>query len=226
FGRGIVEPVDDMRVSNPPSNPELLDAMGEKLIEYKFDLKKLARDICTSRTYQQSTKTNASNALDERNFARQRVRRMRAEVLLDCINQVTETKEALPGVPAGGRAIEMPDGMTRSYFLTTFGRASRRTACSCEVKTSPTLSQALHLLNGETTNAKVTRGKVIAKMLAAKKAPTEVAEELYLRCLGRKPTGAEAAKIATGLSEAPDAKEALEDLFWALLSTNEFLFNH
>ena len=199
FGKGIVEPVDDVRVSNPASNADLLAALGAKATEYKYDVAKLARDVCLSRTYQLSTKRTPSNDFDERNFARQTVRRMRAEVLLDCITQVTETTNRLPGLPLGGRAVQVPDGRTPNYFLTTFGRSPRTTACSCEVKTNPTLSQALHLLNGETTNGKVTEGKVVEKLLAAKKEPTAVAEELYVRCLGRAPTPNEAAKIAKRL---------------------------
>jgi hypothetical protein len=225
FGKGIVDPVDDVRVSNPASNPELLAALGQKASEYKFDVKKLARDICLSRTYQLSTKRNATNEWDERNFARQTVRRMRAEILLDCITQVTETTNRFPGLPLGGRAIHIPDGRTPNYFLTTFGRANRNTACSCEVKTTPTLSQALHLLNGETTGGKIVEGKVVETLLTAKKEPIAVAEELYVRCLGRKPTAPETAKIAKRLEAAESKQEALEDLFWALLNTNEFIFN-
>ncbi|MBA4191361.1 MAG: cell surface protein [Planctomycetaceae bacterium] len=224
FGKGIVDPVDDVRVSNPASNRELLDALGQKVSAYKFDVKKLARDICLSRTYQLSTKRNPTNEWDERNFARQTVRRMRAEVLLDCISQVTGTSDRLPGLPLGGKAVQVPDGRAMNYFLTTFGRASRNTACSCEVKTTPTLSQALHLLNGETTSGKITEGKLIDKLLTERDAAA-VASELYVRCLGRKPTAAEAELIATRLEKSADKKAALEDLFWALLNTNEFIFN-
>ncbi len=226
FGHGIVEPVDDVRVSNPASNPELLAALGEKIAGYEFDVKKLARDICLSRTYQTSTKVNPTNEWDDRNFARQLPRRMRAEVLLDCINQVTETSNSLPGLPLGGRAVQVPDGAARNYFLNTFGRADRGTACSCEVKVTPTLSQALHLLNGDTTNDKIVQGKVVEKLLATKGDADAVAAELYVRCLSRKPTATEATRIAARLAESADKKQALQDLFWALLNTNEFLFNH
>jgi hypothetical protein len=200
--------------------------LGEKAVEYKFDVAKLARDICLSRTYQQSTKRNATNQWDERNFARQGVRRLRAEVLLDCITQVTGTTNQFPGLPAGSRAVHVADGRTPNYFLTTFGRSTRNTACTCEVKTSPTLSQALHLLNGETTTGKVTQGGVVEKLLADGKEPLAVAEELYLLCLTRKPTAAEAERIGSKLGRATDKKQALDDLFWALLNTNEFIFNH
>lgn len=225
FPKGIVEPVDDMRISNPPSNPELLAYLGQRAVEHKFNVAKLVREICLNRTYQRSTARTPSNQWDERNFARQGVRRMRAEVLLDCITMVTETKDRFPGLPNGGRAVEIPDGRTPNYFLTTFGRSTRATACSCEVKTTPTLSQALHLLNGDTTNGKIAEGKVVERLLAAGKDPQAVAEELYLRCLGRQPTTAEAERIGSKLAAAGDPTRALNDLFWALLNTNEFIFN-
>jgi hypothetical protein len=229
FGKGIVDPVDDVRVSNPPSNRALLEALGKKVAEYGFDIKKLSRDICLSRTYQLSTKQNPTNELDNRNFARQIVRRLRAEVLLDCITQVTETSNEFPGLPLGGRAVQIPDAGGRrapNYFLSTFGRSTRNTACSCEVKTAPTLSQALHLINGETTSGKIKDGGVVEKLLAAKNDPLIASEELYLRCLGRAPSPAETERIAGKLAGSPDKKKSLEDLFWALLNTNEFLFNH
>jgi hypothetical protein len=224
FGRGIVEPVDDARVSNPPSNAALLDELGRRAAAYHFDVRQLASDICNSRTYQQSTETNPTNERDQRNFARQMVRRMRAEVLLDCINQVTETTTDFAGLPLGGRAIEVPGGRSMNYFLETFGRSPRTTACSCDVKTSPTLSQALHLLNGETTTNKIASGRVVEKLLATKQ-PMEVAVELYRRCYGRVPTTAESAAISPRIP-TDDPRSALEDLFWALLNSNEFLFNH
>ncbi len=226
MGKGIVDAVDDVRVSNPASNPELLEALGKKFSEYRFDVKKLARDICLSRTYQLSTQRNASNALDDRNFSHQSIRRMRAEVLLDCISEVTETTDRFAAMPLGGRAVQIPDGRTPNYFLTTFGRSNRTTSCSCDVKVSPTLSQALHLLNGETTTGKIGTGKAVEKLLGSNDDPKLAAEELYIRCLGRKPSATEAAKIAARLEKATDKKTALEDLFWALLNTNEFIFNH
>src|SRR4029077_17814538 len=135
LGRGIIEAVDDVRISNPPSNPELLDALATRLVTYHYDFKKLVRDICTSRTYQLSTASNPTNAADERNFSRAALRRIRAEVLLDCISEVTETQDKFNGLPKGAHAVEIADGNTANYFLTTFGRASRTTVCSCEVKT-------------------------------------------------------------------------------------------
>ncbi len=226
FGQGIIEPVDDARVSNPPSNPELLDLIAKELVAAKYDIRPLVRKILRSRTYQLTTRKNESNRWDERNFSHQKIRRMRAEVLLDCISEVTSTEDRFPGLPKGGRAVQMPDGRSPVYFLTTFGRANRETACSCDVKTTPTLSQALHLINGETTTGKIAEGKVVANLLAETGDPAVVAEALYVRCLSRKPTRAEAEKIGARLEESPDKARALEDLFWALLNSNEFLFNH
>jgi hypothetical protein len=227
FGAGIVEPVDDVRVSNPPSNPELLQALGEKLVEYQFDIRPLVRDICNSRTYQLATTRNDSNAWDERNFSHSRIRRLRAEVLLDCINQVTESTDAFRGLPEGSRAVLIPDGQTPNYFLSTFGRSDRATPCTCEVaKTSPTLSQALHLLNGETTSGKIAEGQVVKTLLASDADPMSVARSLYERCLCRLPTPEEASAIQKRLSASKDLESSLFDLFWALLNSNEFVFNH
>jgi hypothetical protein len=226
MGIGIVEPVDDFRVSNPASNPELLEALGRRFTESKYDLKTLVRDICNSRTYQRSTRRNESNETDERNFAHASLRRIKAESLLDTISTVTDTKDKFQGLPLGARAVQIADGRRSTYFLTTFGRATRETVCSCEVKMEPTLSQALHLLNGDTTNAKIRNSPVIPALMANKKFPEERIMELYVRCLTRKPTAEEIEKLQPVLGEGSDKKQALEDIFWALLNSREFLFNH
>ena len=226
LGKGIIEPVDDVRISNPASNPELLDALAAKFTDYKYDFKKLVRDICTSRAYQLSTRPNESNALDDRNFSHATVRRLRAEVMLDCISQVTDTKDKFQGLPRGARAVEIADGNVSSYFLTTFGRATRETVCSCEVKTEPNLSQALHLLNGDTVQGKVETGKVVAGLLKAGKSPPDIIEHLYLRCLGRKPTEPELTKLNGFFKDDKKQELALNDLFWSLLNSKEFIFNH
>ncbi|HVE40344.1 MAG TPA: DUF1549 and DUF1553 domain-containing protein, partial [Planctomycetota bacterium] len=228
FGKGIIDPVDDVRVSNPASNPELLEALAKKFTSYKYDFKKLVRDICTSRTYQLATKANATNESDTRNFAKGPIRRIRAEVLLDIISEVTDTPNKFKGLPLGARAVQIADGKTSNYFLTTFGRATRETVCSCEVKMEPNLSQALHLLNGDTVNTRIVQGALVKKLLDAGKKAPEVLDELYIRCLGRKPNETELKKLLP-MIEAQDKKvsqQNLEDVFWALLNANEFIFNH
>ena len=225
FGQGIIEPVDDVRVSNPPSNPELLDELSSKFTEYNYDFKKLVRDVCNSRIYQLSTKTNASNESDTRNFARSHLRRLRAEVMLDVISQATETKNKFQGLPLGAKAIQIADGRVSNYFLTTFGRAKRETVCSCEVVMEPSLSQALHLLNGDTTNNRIKQGKVVDTSLKEGKKPDQIIDELYLRCYSRKPREAEKANLLASL-DMSNPREGLEDVFWALLNSKEFIFNH
>jgi len=232
FGKGIVDPVDDVRISNPPANPELLDTLGQKFQEYHYDFKHLVRDICTSRAYQTAAETNETNEADGRNFSHSMIRRMRAEVLLDLLGEVTEVKEKFRGLPLGARAVEIADGNTTDYFLRTFGRASRETVCSCEVKMDPNLSQALHLLNGNTVHHKLEQSPVIATLLKEKKSPDEIVEDLYIRCFGRKPTPQEVSAIDAALpkeddkDKAAETKKALDDVFWALLNSEEFMFNH
>jgi len=225
MGRGIVEPVDDVRISNPASNPELLETLGAKLVEYKYDLRRIVRDVCNSRTYQLTTRPNSTNELDDRNFAKATIRRMRAEVMLDCINQVTETQDRFKGLPLGARAVEIADGKTTNYFLTTFGRRERDTICARE-EVGPTLSQALHLLNGDTVDAKIAQGGVVGKMLAAKMGPRDVATNLFLRCFGRLPSDDELNKLEKHWGVSEEQPKVLSDVFWGLLNAKEFMFNH
>jgi hypothetical protein len=225
MGRGIVEPVDDVRISNPASNPELLDALATKLVEYKYDLRRIVRDVCNSRSYQLTTRPNSTNELDDRNFAKATIRRMRAEVMLDCINQVTETKDRFKGLPLGARAVEIADGKTTNYFLTTFGRRDRETICARE-EVGPTLSQALHLLNGDTVDAKITEGGVVKKLLAANMGPRDIATDLFLRCFGRMPTDDELNKLEKHWGVTEEQPKVFNDVFWSLLNAKEFMFNH
>ena len=226
LGRGIVNEVDDVRVSNPAVNQKLLDELGEKFKEYNYDFKKLVRDICTSRTYQLSTKTNETNESDLTNFSHATLRRIRAEVLLDVISQITETKNKFRGLPLGSRAVQIADGNTSNYFLTTFGRAKRESVCSCEVKMDPSLSQALHLLNGDTVNKKIRQGGLVVKWMKEKKTNEEILTEMYLRCMSRKPTENELKSLIAEIEAQKDKRLALEDTFWALMNSREFVFNH
>ena len=226
FGRGIVDQVDDVRVSNPAVNPQLLDELSAKFVEYKFDFKKLVRDICTSRAYQLSTQQNETNASDTTNFSRAHLRRIRAEILLDVISQITETTDKFKGLPRGARAVQIADGNTSNYFLKTFGRAKRETVCSCEVKMEPNLSQALHLINGDTVQNKIKQGKVVKNLIDGEKSDDEILVNLYLRCFSRKPNEAEVTSLKATITENENRQQALEDIFWALLNSREFVFNH
>ena len=226
FGKGIVEPVDDIRVSNPAVNPDLFKTLGGKLVEYNYDFKKLVRDICNSETYQRSTERNESNAPDERNFAHGNVRRIPAEQLLDCLCTVTKAPDKFQGLPLGARAVQVADGGTSNYFLTTFGRAPRDTVCACEAKTEPTLSQALHMLNGTTVHNKIQQGGIVKELIAAGKAPPQVIESLYIRCLSRKPDAGEMERLMAVVTSAENPQAGLEDVFWAILNSREFVFNH
>ena len=226
-GNGIVEPVDDFRVSNPASNPELLD--GTRQAVHRVEVRPEDRSSGTSATrglIRGRPQRNASNETDEKNFAHANLRRIKAENLLDCISQATETKDKFQGLPLGARAVQIADGGSSTYFLTTFGRATRETVCSCEVKMEPTLSQALHLLNGDTVNSKIQQGGVIKNLIANKKFPEERIVDLYLRTLARMPDAEELKKLTPLVAPGTNQEQALLDIFWALLNSREFLFNH
>jgi hypothetical protein len=225
MGVGIVNPVDDIRISNPASNPALLDYIAKRLVEHNFDIRKLAREICLSATYQRSTRSNDSNELDTKNFSKATIRRMRAEVLLDAIADASGNSAKHAGMSQGMRAVEVADAKKTNYFLTTFGRATRENVCARE-EVSPTLSQALHLLTGDTVEGNMKAGNLVAKLTAAGKKPAEIMTELYLRVIGRTPTTEESSALESLFSDAEQTKATLEDIQWALLNSKEFLFNH
>jgi hypothetical protein len=154
------------------------------------------------------------------------LRRVRAEVLLDMVTEVTDTQNKFRGLPLGARAVQIADGNTSTYFLTTFGRASRETACSCEVKMEPNLSQALHLLNGDTLHQKISSGGIVKSMLDSEKTPEQVIDELYMRSLTRRPSDEERAQLVAVVGESDNPQQTLEDAFWAILNSREFVFNH
>jgi hypothetical protein len=233
MGRGLVEPLDDMRISNPPTNKPLLDALAQRLADSGFNLRALVRDICTSRVYQLSSKPNATNALDDRQFSRCRLRRLRADVLLDSIVQVTGSERGFPSFPMGTKAVQfyprLPGDTSGPHagdpFFDTFGRSSRASICSCESKPEPTLSQALHLIAGDTIQGRISSG-VIGGMLATKRTPESIIEELYIRALSRRPTQEEMSGMTKLVGSDVKNRRVYEDIFWSLLNSTEFIFNH
>ena len=227
MGSGLVEPIDDMRATNPPSNPELLDALAEHFVESGYDLRQLLRAILVSRTYQLSSTPTKANAADSRFYTHYYVKRLPAEVLLDAIDDVCGTQEKFTGIPLGTRAIELPDNNYTSYFLDTLGRPERVITCECERTAEPNLAQVLQIANGELLHRKVSdsRGR-IANLLKTKATDEEILEKLYLAALSRKPDADEIATCREIIKSAPSRKEGLEDVLWALANTREFLFNH
>ena len=226
FGRGITHPIDDVRISNPPVNPALLDALGDRLVETDYDIKQLVRDICASHAYQRSTRPNETNADDLTNFSRAQVRGIRAEVLLDLLTQVTSTQDDFRGLPPGARAVQIVDGNTSTFFLTTFGRSRRATVCSCEVVTEPNLGQALHLINGSTINGKIRQGRLVRTLQEKGLDDAQIITHLYRSALSRPPTDTELKRVLGLVETSEDKRLALEDVFWALLNAKEFVFNH
>lgn len=229
FSRALVEPEDDMRVTNPASNEELFDALAKKFVESKFDMKATIRAICTSRVYQSASDVSEQNIADQTAYSRYYPKRLTAEVLLDSIDRVAGTKSDFAGMPSGTRAVSLPDTGFNSYFLTVFGRPESTTACECERVQSANLAQSLHLLNSKEVQAKLADDKGRAAALAADTArtPAEKIEELYLLAMARKPT-AEETQTAVAYLEKKQAnlRAAYEDLIWAVINSKEFLFNH
>jgi hypothetical protein len=227
MGRGLFHEVDDQRDTNPPSNPELLDALAQDFIKHKFDVKYVIRTIATSRVYQLSAVPTDGNKDDRQNFARYYARRMPAEVFLDAVNQATGTKAGFNGVGTNGRAVDLPHEGFGSYFLDTFDRPKRVTVCECERSTGATLSQVLLLANSDEMENKIGAGDGrVAKLVKEKKSPTEAIEELYLASLSRPPTADERAKTLGYLDQQANKQQGLEDVLWALLNSKEFMFNH
>jgi hypothetical protein len=228
MGRGLVEPIDDVRDTNPPSNPELLDALSKHVVDTKFDVKQLIRTIAKSRTYQLSSKPNASNEKDEMNYSRSLFRRVDAEVVLDMVSQTLGVPERFGGAPPGTRAIQLWDSKVTHYFLKLYGRPQRATACECERITEPSVSQVLHLLNSPEIHAKLVheRGN-IAKWAREKKSDADLVDEIYLTFYGRPPSDAERKTSLQHLERnATQRRQAAEDLAWTLMNTLEFVFNH
>lgn len=227
LGKGIIDPPDDVRVSNPPVNPELLDALGKKLVEYQYDLRKLVRDICLSNTYQLATHPRDPNARDTKNFAFAQTRRLGAEMMLDAVTQVTSTKVKFAQLPIGARAVQVADGNSGNYFLEVFGRPKRDSVCTCERRNEPTLAQTLHLINGNTlTQAMADGNGRLSERVQEGMAPETIVEDLYLAAYSRYPKADETAKLVEYAANASDKRQALEDIYWSVLNSKEFIFNH
>ena len=238
MGRGIVDPVDDMRATNPASNEKLLAALTKDFTAHHFDVKHLIRRIMNSATYQRSSRTNETNRKDEKYYSHYIVRRLPAEVVLDAISQVTRVPTRFSGSPVGTRALQLPDTQVQSYFLTVFGRPPRINVDAAEREHAPTIKQALHVINGDTLNLMLkAEGGAIEMFLKLGLSNRKILDHLYLSALSRPPSEAEAATLLAVLDEAQreTAKDPLErdsrqkpieDLMWALLTGKEFLFNH
>lgn len=227
FGRGLVHEVDDLRETNPPSNPELLEALAREFCDHKFDIKHMIRLMVQSRAYQLSSDPTDDNRKDQQNFARFYARRLPAEVAHDAVEQATGFKTNFSNMSADSRAIDLPHERFGSYFLDTFDRPKRVSGCECERSTSATLSQVLLLSNSDEVEGKLQNGAArIAKLFEAKRPTPEMVEELYLATFSRYPTPQEVT-IATGyIDRDSEPRKAVEDLLWTLLNSREFLFNH
>ncbi len=230
MGVGLVEAVDDLRQTNPASNEELLAALSDYLVKNNFDLKSLMRAIMQSQAYQRSSQPLPQNKADTRFYSRFYPQRLPAEVLLDAIAQATDVPTKFKDFPAGYRALQLPDSNIESYFLKSFGRPERVLTCECERTAQPSMVQVLHIANGDTINARLeAKDNRIDKLLAGKGSDEQIIEEAYLSCLSRLPTAQEREQLLAVLQkpeEGTDRRQVLEDLFWALLSSKEFLFNH
>ena len=229
FGRGLVHEVDDLRDTNPPSNPELLKFLADDFKAHKFDVKQMIRQMVTSNVYQLSSQPTPDNEHDRQNYARFYARRLIAEVMLDAVNQATGFKERFNGVGSSARAVDLPHEGFGSYFLDAFDRPQRVSACECERSAAATLAQVLLLSNSDEIENKLASGEgKIAKLFAEKekKPLKQVVEELYLGAVSRLPSSDELNTSLTYLEQQPDQRQAAEDLLWTLLNSKEFMFNH
>ena len=229
LGKGLVESVDDIRLSNPASNEKLFARLAGELVMSKYDLKSLMRTILQSETYQRTHRLLPENAPDQRFYAHAYPRRLKAEVLLDAISQVTGVPTSFKDQPAGTRALQLPDASVNSYFLDTFGRPERLLTCSCERSDEPSMTQVLHLTNGKTIQEKIeSKEGRVARFAETAASSTEVVDTLYLAALSRLPNDDERQRLTTILDSAPESekRQVIEDLFWSMLTSREFLFQH
>ncbi|MBB6049248.1 DUF1549 and DUF1553 domain-containing protein [Armatimonas rosea] len=227
LGQGLIEPVDDVRVTNPPTNPVLLDWLAADFVNHGYDLKHTMRTILATRAYQRTAFPTKINVADTRYFSHYFFKRLDAESLLDAVGSATGSPEKFGGYPAGMRAAELPDTTAGSYFLDLFGRPARNIVCQCERQDAPNLGQLLHFMNGKGINEKLSsKTGRIAKLIEAKTPDTKLVEELYLASVSRLPDQGELFDAVVSLREAKDKRQEAEDILWALLNSKEFLFNH
>jgi hypothetical protein len=228
FHRGIIEPVDDIRSTNPPINPALLDALTKDFIEHKFDVRHLMKQIVLSATYQRSSVPTDSNKSDEQNFSHMIPRRLPAEALLDSFIQATGVPENFAGAPPGFRAAQIPDGNVDNAFLKLFGKAGRMEACECERDNTSNMLQALHFVNSKNIQDRVQNPNGRASLLAKQKmTDDQLVTELFLWTVARHPSQKELQVGLDYLKSNGDRRvEACQDLFWALLNTRDFMLIH
>jgi hypothetical protein len=227
MGKGIVDPVDDFRDSNPSANDDLLDALAKDFVEHKFDVKFVIRTVMNSRTYQLSARTNNFNKDDNKYFSHAVTKLHSAEQLFDALCYVTDVPEKFAGFPLGTRSVQLPDGEINHPFLKTFGQPARELACECEREGDSNLAQALQLINGPAVNDRLRNAtNRIGKLIAAKKTDAEILNELFLVTLTRPPTDSEVSAMLGHVSAQVDKRKAWEDVHWALINSKEFLFRH
>lgn len=235
MGRGLVEAMDDMRATNPPSNEELLGALTKDFTDHGFDVKHLIRTVMNSAAYQRSSRANETNHQDDRFYSRYIIKRLPAEAVLDAISQVTGVPTEFPGYATGMRAMQIPDARVNSYFLTVFGKPPRFATCECERTAEPSVTQALHVINGETINQKLrATGGLVDAFIKSGITGEHLINQLYLSALSRRPERDELNRLlsvmndneGTGSDSRESRRQAIEDLVWAVLSSKEFMFNH
>ena len=228
FGRGLADPIDDMRSTNPASNEPLLNMLAERFIADDFDIKKITKLILSSRAYQLSVEVNQSNELDQQNFSHARWKAMSAEVLLDAISQATGVDETFNGWPDGYRAIQIWDNRMPSYFFRIFGKPQRVSVCECERGTEPSIAQALHLMNAPETMAKLrSRFGAVRRLVESNLSEADIVDELYLSTLSRFPVAEERELMVSVFADPLSSRQtAVEDILWTLINTREFVFNH
>lgn len=233
LGVGIVDPVDDFRATNPPSNGPLLDALAARFVENGRRIRPIFRDICNSRVYQLSVQPTPSGRDDTRQFSHARLRRLRADVLLDSIVAVTGVPRSLPNAPVGTKAINYINrkqsyAATGDFVLDTFGQSPRKTVCACDTRTDPSLSQVMHLLVGDTVGTRVhtaAKNGVLKEIVDAHSTPDRIIDAIFIRVLARRPTKEELESMLE-LVEENNSSSIYQDIFAGLISSSEFLFNH